>query len=400
MLVALVAPAPSIAAAKSSSKSTNAAKQARQRQIGQQLKTLKSQVAEASADEERLLDALDASDQRLGDLNTQVGAADARILATERELDAAQSRLDALEAQFQQARDRLERVRSQLVKAHQELLDRAVSAYTQGPLLSAYTDAFFGGGTREAAARSGYLDTVVREQSATVERYRLLRDQAVDLAESLDESRSQALGQRDVVAGRKAELEQARGALDGVRQQVRAESDQRTRLLSEVRSRKAEFEAQIAALQAESSAITELLKARQAGQSLAVSGKGVLAPPIPGARITSSFGPRTHPIFGDVRVHTGIDFGAGSGTPIHAAGDGEVVFAGPRGGYGNATIIDHNGSLATLYGHQSRILVGEGQHVTRGQVIGLVGATGFATGPHLHFEVRVAGAPVDPLSYL
>ncbi|HMC52571.1 MAG TPA: M23 family metallopeptidase, partial [Acidimicrobiales bacterium] len=79
---------------------------------------------------------------------------------------------------------------------------------------------------------------------------------------------------------------------------------------------------------------------------------------------------------------------------------GTVVAAQPMGGYGNATIIDHDGSLATLYGHQEAIVVTVGQHVQRGQVIGYVGCTGFCTGPHLHFEVRVNGTPVDPMGYL
>ena len=142
------------------------------------------------------------------------------------------------------------------------------------------------------------------------------------------------------------------------------------------------------------------LRGRQAGQGLAPSGHGVLSVPIPGAPITSGFGPRVHPIYGDVRVHTGIDFGASYGTPIRAAADGVVVSAGPLGGYGNATVIDHGNGLATLYGHQSSIAVAPGQRVSRGQVIGYVGCTGLCTGPHLHFEVRVQGTPVDPMQYL
>jgi len=121
---------------------------------------------------------------------------------------------------------------------------------------------------------------------------------------------------------------------------------------------------------------------------------------IPEAPITSGFGARVHPIFHTVRMHTGLDFGAGYGTPIRAGADGTVVKAGSLGGYGNATVIDHGRGMATLYGHQSRILVHEGQTVKRGEVIGLVGATGFATGPHLHFEVRIDGTPVDPRPYL
>jgi murein DD-endopeptidase MepM/ murein hydrolase activator NlpD len=99
-------------------------------------------------------------------------------------------------------------------------------------------------------------------------------------------------------------------------------------------------------------------------------------------------------------MHTGIDFGAGYGTPIHAAAAGIVVSAGPLGGYGNATVIDHGNGLATLYAHQSDIAISPGDQVGRGQVIGYVGCSGLCTGPHLHFEVRVRGTPVDPMQYL
>ncbi|MDQ3106759.1 MAG: M23 family metallopeptidase, partial [Actinomycetota bacterium] len=132
---------------------------------------------------------------------------------------------------------------------------------------------------------------------------------------------------------------------------------------------------------------------------LAPSGKGVLASPVPGA-LASAFGPRPHPIFGTVRNHTGIDLTAGQGTPVKAADAGTVVVAGARGGYGTTVIIDHGNSLATLYGHLSRASVTEGATVARGQVIGAAGSTGYSTGPHLHFEVRVNGNPVDPLRYL
>jgi murein DD-endopeptidase MepM/ murein hydrolase activator NlpD len=100
------------------------------------------------------------------------------------------------------------------------------------------------------------------------------------------------------------------------------------------------------------------------------------------------------------RMHEGIDLGAAYGTPIHAAAAGTVIYAGWMEGYGNLVIIDHGGGLATAYGHQSSIAVANGQSVSQGQVIGYVGSTGHSTGPHLHFEVRVNGAPVDPLGYL
>ena len=116
--------------------------------------------------------------------------------------------------------------------------------------------------------------------------------------------------------------------------------------------------------------------------------------------MSSSYGWRTHPIFGNRRFHSGIDFGGGYGAPIYAAEAGVVVSASSRGGYGMTIVIDHGGGLTTLYAHQSRFAVGAGQQVTRGQVIGYIGSTGFSTGPHLHFEVRVNGATRNPMDYL
>lgn len=120
--------------------------------------------------------------------------------------------------------------------------------------------------------------------------------------------------------------------------------------------------------------------------------------PIPYARITSGFGMRRHPVLGRMRGHMGIDYAAVTGTPIMAAGDARVAFVGRKGGYGNAVILDHGGGRTTLYGHMSRFAkIRVGQHVAQGQVIGYVGSTGLATGPHLHYEFRLNGRHINPL---
>ncbi|WP_448563570.1 murein hydrolase activator EnvC family protein [Trichothermofontia sp.] len=128
-------------------------------------------------------------------------------------------------------------------------------------------------------------------------------------------------------------------------------------------------------------------------------GRGRLIYPI-NAPITSDFGWRVHPILGTERFHTGTDFGADYGTPIVAAAPGTVIVADWYGGYGNAVVIDHGGGITTLYGHCSELYVTEGQTVMAGQAIAAVGSTGLSTGPHLHFEVRENGDPVDPMGYL
>jgi murein DD-endopeptidase MepM/ murein hydrolase activator NlpD len=99
-------------------------------------------------------------------------------------------------------------------------------------------------------------------------------------------------------------------------------------------------------------------------------------------------------------MHEGIDIGVGYGTPIHAAAAGVVVWAGWLGGYGNLVVVDHGNGLSTAYGHQEQVAVSYGQHVDQGQVMGYVGCTGHCFGPHVHFEVRINGSPVDPLGYL
>ena len=115
-------------------------------------------------------------------------------------------------------------------------------------------------------------------------------------------------------------------------------------------------------------------------------------------RMTSPYGLRRHPILGYVRMHAGIDFGAGWGSPIVAVSDGVVTFAGRHGGHGNYVKLDHGGGLGTGYGHMSRIAVMPGAHVQAGQVIGYVGSSGLSTGPHLHYEAYQNGRTVNPLS--
>jgi len=120
--------------------------------------------------------------------------------------------------------------------------------------------------------------------------------------------------------------------------------------------------------------------------------------PIPYARISSGFGMRKHPVLGRMRGHMGIDYAAGTGTPIMAAGDARVEFVGWKGGYGRAVILNHGNGRTTLYGHMSRFGSEKiGQRVAQGAVIGYVGSTGLATGPHLHYEFRVNGVHMNPM---
>ena len=126
--------------------------------------------------------------------------------------------------------------------------------------------------------------------------------------------------------------------------------------------------------------------------------------PMPGYSVGrgsgSKFGMRVHPILGVYKLHTGVDIPAPGGTPIYAAKAGDVIDAGYKVGYGRCVTIDHGNNESTLYAHQSGIAVSIGQKVVRGEIIGYVGSTGFSTGNHLHFEVRINNVPQNPLNFL
>lgn len=372
----------------------------RQAEIERQINTLRSQVAEASAEEAALLGRIDGVRQRKQALDRELGVIEAQIRTTEGELGAAEANLARLERELRTTQAKLRSTEERLAGARDDLRERAVAAYVGQPKAAIAGVALGVKSLRELSALRIYYRTIVQDQQEKVDRFRGLREEIDDLREQLDHSRAAASADRDAIARTKETLEGAKRSRAELRRDVAAQEVAHQELLGEVKGRIAEFESKIKTLRRESDAIAARLRSIQAGQGRTVVGRGVLAHPIPGARITSSFGSRVHPIFLTPRMHTGIDYGSSSGTAIRAAANGKVIYAGRYGGYGNATIVDHGGSLATLYAHQSSILVDEGQRVTKGQVIGRVGSTGFSTGPHLHFEVRVSGSPVDPMKYL
>ncbi|MCX7595629.1 MAG: peptidoglycan DD-metalloendopeptidase family protein [Fischerella sp.] len=214
------------------------------------------------------------------------------------------------------------------------------------------------------------------------------------------------------------EVEQQKNEIALIRQQLLAQkADYQTQtefqqeLIARLNSDRLALEAAQTQLEKDSQTIATLIqkkvaeaRAREAAaktnsrNSIIIRGTGMLAYPTD-APTSSPFGWRMHPVLGYRRFHAGQDFAASYGSTIRAANSGTVIFAGWYGGYGRAVIIDHGDGITTLYGHSSELYVSEGQTVKRGQAIAAVGSTGLSTGPHLHFEVRKNGTPVDPMNY-
>lgn len=220
---------------------------------------------------------------------------------------------------------------------------------------------------------------------------------------------AQVKAERELVVQKRAELERDKAAITELKAQaaakktqIEANKNEREKVLNSAVNERDTAEQAYKELMETSAQIEQMIRRIQSGSNAAAGsagGSGALMWPASGP-ITSPFGWRTHPIFGNQIFHSGIDIGADYGDAVAAADSGVVVYSGWMGGYGNAVIIDHGGGISTLYGHNSELLVEEGARVQKGQIISRVGSTGYSTGPHLHFEVRENGSPVSPMGYL
>jgi murein DD-endopeptidase MepM/ murein hydrolase activator NlpD len=328
-------------------------------------------------------------ESKVNELDTRLSSLDQRIAVVKDNLIDAQMKVSILTEDLQD-------VLGELDSSTDDYTARAIEAYKGGP--SAYIESVLGSGSfSDVIDKVNYWQAALDSDAELIEQIQLLRDQTENRREVILEKQHE-------IAMAKKELEENRSAVAAVRSQHAAVLAQRQALLDAKETLLAEVEdkeAYYSALQDQLEAESEEFRALLAGGSSGPlpTGGGQLLWPTAGA-VTSGYGYRTHPIFGDQRLHTGIDIGGGYGNPVVAADTGTVSYVGVMSGYGNVIIIDHGGGLATTYNHLSEQHVSSGSTVQRGTTIGAVGCTGYCTGPHLHFEVRVNGSPVDPMPYL
>jgi len=332
-------------------------------------------------------------------LETQVGSISARLAALEHDLALHRERLARITELWKLLSKRLAFLRSQYAAAEQRLDLRLIEIYQSQEtdmldvLLSAssFTDIL---------EQLDYMRKLGAQDHRIADEVKRGRDRMRVLRERAARTRLKVKAATRIVEARTAEVREARNQLVARQQGLVNARASRHESLVTVREDEKQHASEAAALQAVSSQLAARINAAQSvpsATSLAVTSDSTpsasgLIWPVSGP-VVSPFGWRWG------RMHEGIDIAVGYGTPIAAAASGVVIYAGWMGGYGNLIIIDHGGGLATAYGHQSSFAVGGGP-VSQGQTIGYIGCTGHCFGPHLHFEVRVNGAAVDPLGYL
>jgi murein DD-endopeptidase MepM/ murein hydrolase activator NlpD len=333
---------------------------------------------------------ISAYGDRIDLLEGQIAALRNREAAVQRRLDAKQARLDRAVAKLASEKAHLEVLRADLKRALIALRERLVSIYETGTpdelavLLNS-------DGWSDFTTRTEYLSQLQHQDEALIGRVRELRNQTRAVVDRLRAVKDRIEAARDAIAAHKRELQKTRSSIEARQAELAGARAEREGALASVRDNEQRLEGNVADLQARIAAQLAPSNALPAGPIQ--GGSGGLIWPVNGP-IVSGFGMR----WGS--MHEGVDIAVPTGTPIRAAASGSVAIAAPTGGYGNYTCIDHGGGLSTCYGHQESFAVSAGQPVSQGQVIGYSDCTGHCFGPHVHFEVRVNGAAVDPMGYL
>jgi murein DD-endopeptidase MepM/ murein hydrolase activator NlpD len=336
--------------------------------------------------------------QQIGDLTTSirqleahVGDVSRRLSVLQQDLELHQRRLDKLNALYAFETERLTFLRRAYAAALHELNLRMIDLYeTHDPTLVEIiveSQSF-----QDALDRIHYLDSIAQQDKHIAAKVADARNAMRATRAQTKVVRTRVHAETQVIAVRTQQQRDVRDQLLASKHRLSGKRASQQTALKLTRKQEQTLQSEAAAIAAAQAQVRSRLAAAQGPTDSTPSASGLIWP-VSGP-VVSPFGYRWG------RLHAGIDIAVPYGTPIHAAGAGTVVLAGWVSGYGNYTCIDHGGGMATCYAHQSSFAVSQGASVSQGQVIGYVGCTGHCFGPHLHFEVRINGAPVDPLGYL
>jgi murein DD-endopeptidase MepM/ murein hydrolase activator NlpD len=368
----------------------------RKRAIDERIDQIEAQIAEANRREGVLTSEISRVTARIRVLEGDIGRASARLATIEAELARFRNRLAQLTELYRKQTRSLILLRHQHEVAELRLNLRLVQIY-QSEQASAVEVVLGASSLSDVVAGLDYMSQIGEADHDIAVQVADSRHRMRSARAQTKKTRRRVAATTRLIASRAQEQRAERDRLVFSQRQLAAARSDKQRTLASVVTNERELRHEMEGLQQASRALTARIQSAQssapvAPTSGAVSSAGMIWP-VSGP-VTSGFGWRWG------RMHEGVDIAAPSGTPIVAAASGSVIYASWMSGYGNLVVVDHGGGLATAYAHLSGYAVGAGQGVAQGQTVGYVGCTGHCYGPHLHFEVRVNGSPVDPLGYL
>lgn len=348
-------------------------------------------VSEKQAELSEVRAKMERMEQRKQEARRKAEAASAELDEVVGDLRVIQGEAHELEKQRNALQEKIDAAQAKLAQKEKEVKER------QGIYKKRLRDIYING-------QINYLDVLLgaKDFSDFSTRMFLLQKVIRSDLDLLAQIRKDAEEIRTYKATLDASMQEIRAnelEIEAKRSRVNQLREKRAQVLYKAEEEEQESEEEYERLLAVSERIAAMLRNMEQGGSSNAGGTGRFIWPCHGT-ITSYFGWRTHPIFGTTKYHSGMDIGVDYGTPIHAADSGTVVYSGWLGGYGYCVMIDHGGGLVSLYGHNQSLNVYEGQYVAQGTVIAYAGSTGYSTGPHCHFEVRLHGEVTEPLNYL
>jgi murein DD-endopeptidase MepM/ murein hydrolase activator NlpD len=382
---------------------------------GAQVSQLRDQLAQTAAEraaaarelqrvrnrEESARDRFNTAQREYQSAVDELRRVDGELERAQAELGLAEQRAETTRLEVEQAEQDIRTAQGALEERRAQFETRVVAAFKYGQM--SLTDVFVGArNINDVLVTSSFVSAVVQNDRTMVdEMTTLLADLSARRAEAqaLRVAAQHALDEAQrIEADVTARYQEQRRLTD----QVNRTQTQLARSLRELREDADAIEEHLKALEASQRLIERQLRDAEAaerdGRAVGDTGSGWLKPT--NGWLSSGFGNRLHPILKTTRLHAGVDLAASTGTPIVASRGGTVTFVGWMSGYGNTVIVFHGSGTATLYAHMSAFSVQEGQYIAQGGRLGAVGMTGTATGPHLHFEVRINGVPQNPCGYI
>jgi murein DD-endopeptidase MepM/ murein hydrolase activator NlpD len=379
--------------------SSGQSKQEELRELQQRIDRARDKIGRKKGTERVLTTQISRYNARIRRLQGRIGTLQTRQQRVQVDLDAKRAELERLRRELRSERARLVRLRVRLNETRTQLRLRLIEIYKAEPP-DVVTVILNSDGFADLLERTEFLRRISDQDRRIVTNVRAAKADSVASEKRLARLEARQKLVTAIVEKRRDEIAGVKMELIGTRIGYTRTKNGKAVALSTVRASRKNLEEHVDSLEVASNKIAGHLAAAQgqyAGDLPIRRGNGSMVWPVNGS-ITG--------VFGESRpghMHAGIDIAAGEGTPIHAADAGRVVLIqgiGASGGYGNFTCVQHTGSMSTCYAHQSRVGTSQGARVSKGQVIGYVGNTGHSFGAHLHFEVRVNGAPTNPMNYL